>query len=100
MHDFYERAFAGLLRPSSKMANIVRDVSEETGVPVDAIMSNSRKASIARARQVAFYLGRQAGVTYGGIGRYFGVHHTTVMHGVAKIESLVGNGGYDLPEKE
>lgn len=58
------------------------------------IKSQKREASLVKARQVAMYLFRnKLGLSYVEIGNLLGGRdHTTIMHGVEKIESLMKNG--------
>lgn len=59
---------------------------------VDELLSKNNARHISHPRQVAMYLCKQLTKgSYPEIGRAFGgKHHTTVIHSVEKIESLVG----------
>lgn len=60
------------------------------GISVDDIKSKRRSNNIAFPRQVAMYLLRTVmDMTYEQIGKYFGNHHSTVMHSCIKIENLI-----------
>lgn len=75
-------------RPSFKF--IVAMVSSHTGVSVADIMSDRRLAIIVYARQLAFYVCKQhTTLTLPAIGLRFGRDHTTVLHGIRKIESAL-----------
>lgn len=65
-----------------KMA--VQLASEETGVSPAQIMGSGRTADVTAARQFAYAKARAFGLSYAEIGRAFGRHHTSVMHGVRK----------------
>ena len=69
-------------------ALIVNTVAEHFHVSVDDIRSNKRNNEIVVPRQIAMYLCREmldAPLT--GIGKMMGDRdHTTVMHGIEKIE--------------
>jgi chromosomal replication initiator protein len=60
---------------------------------VDELLSKNNSRHIAHPRQVAMYLCKHLTKhSYPEIGRAFGgKHHTTVIHSVEKIESLVGS---------
>ncbi len=70
---------------------ITRIVADEYDLSVDEIKSKTNSRRIALPRQVAMYLcKRLTRHSFPEIGREFGgKHHTTVMHSVDKIESLV-----------
>jgi chromosomal replication initiation ATPase DnaA len=52
------------------------------------LMFRSRVPEIVFPRRVAWwYLSKRLGMEYSQIGRFFGMHHTSVMTGVAAIES-------------
>lgn len=62
---------------------------------VDELLSKNNARHISHPRQVAMYLCKHLTKhSYPEIGRAFGgKHHTTVIHSVEKIESLVGSDG-------
>ncbi len=70
---------------------IVREVARFYRIRVDDILSNSRKANIARARHVAMVLSRN--LTTHSLPRIAreigGKNHTTVVHASKKIDSLL-----------
>ncbi len=74
-------------------SSIVNVVSEHFGIKVEDIMSKKRNAEIAQARQVAMYLCREyTDVSLKEIGVVVGnKDHTTVMHGVEKIDESIKN---------
>ena len=57
------------------------------------LLSSRRTANVVRPRQIAMYLAKTLTLrSLPEIGRRFGGRdHTTVLHAVRKIESLVGN---------
>ncbi len=71
--------------------DIQRKVAEHFGVKVADIHSPKRLRSIVRPRQVAMYLAKtMTTLSLPEIGRKFGGRdHTTVIHGVQKIEELM-----------
>ncbi len=64
-------------------------VSENLGVPVDDIKSQSRQQKISKARNICMYVIKDIlkDITYQEIGDYFGKDHATVMHSLNKIKS-------------
>jgi chromosomal replication initiation ATPase DnaA len=74
---------------SAKMDAIVAEVARVAAVPVAQIMSTSSNRKTARARQLAMWRGRQAGLTFGQIGQYLNRDHKTVMSGVRRIDQLI-----------
>ncbi|HKC14519.1 MAG TPA: chromosomal replication initiator protein DnaA [Patescibacteria group bacterium] len=70
---------------------IIKNVCSFYNIRPSQIKSAKRDAFLVRPRQVAMYLlKKDLGLTYSQIGDFFGGRdHTTVMHGVSKIEGLV-----------
>ena len=73
---------------------VVRTVARVTGVTEDDIKGHRRKAPIAAARQVAYWLMRHRTEQFKGtqpgwsdIGRKFQRDHGTVMHGVRQVNN-------------
>jgi chromosomal replication initiation ATPase DnaA len=64
-------------------------VSQATGVSVADILSPKRKQPIARARQLVMWEARRQGASFSEIGRYLARDHTSVIHGVNRIEQLM-----------
>ncbi len=69
---------------------IVEEVSRTSGVSVEDIYSELRKASISRARQITFYIVRKVtNMSYEDIGAEFKKHHSTVMYNINQIEKEI-----------
>lgn len=70
---------------------IIRAVSSHFNVPVDQMVSSTRKAWIAHARHVAVYLLRDAtGESWKRLGERFGGRdHSSIMHAYSKVHSLL-----------
>jgi hypothetical protein len=70
---------------------IIRAVAFEYGVPLNDILSGRRTACVVRPRQIAMYLAKKLTTrSLPEIGRCFGgKDHTTVLHAVRKVESLL-----------
>lgn len=60
-------------------------VSARTGIDRRDILGKSRLHHIAHARQLAYAEARAMGLSLEAIGRAFGRHHTSVMHGLRQI---------------
>lgn len=67
-------------------------VCEAFDIPLIEMVSERRARPVARPRQVAMYLSRKlTPYSLPNIGRFFGDRdHTTVMHAITKVESLMG----------
>lgn len=72
---------------------IIRIVSQETGIPVKEIRGESRRKTTALSRHIAMYLLKtHTALTYEEIAILLGrKDHTTVMHGVQKVVSEMGH---------
>jgi len=70
---------------------IQKTVSDHFGMKQADLLSERRTRAVARPRQIAMYLCKQLTTrSYPDIGRRFGGRdHTTVLHGVRKIEELM-----------
>jgi chromosomal replication initiator protein len=67
---------------------IQRVVAETFGLSVEELTQKSRRRVVVVPRQIAVYLAKhETDASLPEIGRYFGgLHHTTVMHAIAKID--------------
>ena len=76
-----------------KIEDIQKLVASHYNVSRADILSSRRTANVVRPRQIAMYLAKTLTLrSLPEIGRRFGGRdHTTVLHAVRKIESLVGN---------
>ena len=81
------------------LENIQKGVSQYYNIKHSDILSNTRRRSIARPRQMAMALSKHLTTkSLPEIGSSFGGRdHTTVLHACRKISELVGN---DLSIKE
>ncbi|MFN3971517.1 MAG: chromosomal replication initiator protein DnaA [Gemmobacter sp.] len=92
--DLTQECLADILRASDRKVTIdeiQRKVAEHYNVRLSDMIGPKRLRSIARPRQVAMYLSKQLTTrSLPEIGRRFGGRdHTTIMHGVKKIEELM-----------
>jgi len=69
---------------------LIKDICSFYNIKPTQIKNQKRTASLVRARQVAMYLlKKELGLTYVEIGNLLGGRdHTTIMHGVEKIENF------------
>ncbi len=96
--DLTQDCLADVLRASERkitIEEIQRKVSEYYNIRISDIVGPKRVRSFARPRQVAMYLCKQlTSRSLPEIGRRFGGRdHTTVMHGVRRIEELRSTDG-------
>jgi len=69
---------------------IIREVCRYYNIAEHVIRSSQRNKGTAEARQIAMYLIRSmTNLSFPDVAKEFGRDHTTVMHGVGKIESLL-----------
>ena len=91
--DLAQDCLADILRASDRklsIEEIQRKVAEHYNIRLSDMIGPKRLRTIARPRQVAMYLSKQlTSRSLPEIGRRFGGRdHTTIMHGVKKIEEL------------
>ncbi|MFN0113938.1 MAG: chromosomal replication initiator protein DnaA [Paracoccaceae bacterium] len=91
--DLTQDCLADILRASERkvtIEEIQRKVAEHYNVRLSDMIGPKRVRTIARPRQVAMYLAKQMTTrSLPEIGRRFGGRdHTTIMHGIRKVEEL------------
>ena len=94
--ELAQDCLADILRASDRkltIEEIQRKVAEHYNVRLSDLIGPKRLRTIARPRQVAMYLAKQlTSRSLPEIGRRFGGRdHTTIMHGVRKIEELMAS---------
>ncbi len=94
--ELTQDCLADILRASDRkitVEEIQRKVSDHFNIRLSDLIGPKRVRNFARPRQVAMYLSKQlTSRSLPEIGRRFGGRdHTTVMHGVRKIEELMQN---------
>ena len=92
--DLTQDCLADILRASDRrvtVEEIQRRVADHYNVRLSDLIGPKRLRTIARPRQVAMYLSKQlTSRSLPDIGRRFGKRdHTTIMHGVRRIEELM-----------
>jgi chromosomal replication initiator protein len=92
-----ERALEDLIPESGQeiaAGLILEETSSYFGLQRDDLISKSRSRPLTTARHVAMYLLRElTGLSLIKIGEHFGRDHTTALHGIKKIEGLMGARG-------
>ncbi len=91
--DVVQESLADILRASDRKVTIdeiIRKVADHYNLRMTDLLSPRRARSVARPRQVAMFLAKKlTSKSLPEIGRSFGGRdHTTVMHGVKRIEEL------------
>ncbi len=91
--DVVQESLADILRASDRKVTIdeiIRKVADHYNLRMTDILSPRRARSVARPRQIAMYLSKKlTSKSLPEIGRSFGGRdHTTIIHGVKKIEEL------------
>lgn len=77
-------------RVAPRMAEITLATSRHFGVPVPHILGEARRAELVRPRHIAIHLCcRLTGHSTKQIGRFFGRHHSSVIHARDVIEMHV-----------
>ena len=92
--DLTQECLADILRASDRkltVEDIQRKVADHYGIRLSDLIGPKRPRNIARPRQVAMYLAKHLTLrSLPDIGRRFGGRdHTTIMHGIRKIEELM-----------
>jgi chromosomal replication initiation ATPase DnaA len=68
----------------------IKAVIASTGIPRSGIISHLRDRPLSDARHMAWFLlrNRMSPVRVRAVAEYFGVHHSTVIHGARKMQQL------------
>lgn len=101
--DLAEEALADLINPRKKKAitiDLIKEtIAEHFNITVEDLDSSKRNSSIAHPRQICMYLCQELvhNTTLKEIGNKLGGRdHTTVIHGINKIENDLKNGDESL----
>jgi len=94
--DLAQEGLSDILRASDRKVSIEeiqRRVAEHYNVRLSDLIGPKRVRTIARPRQIAMYLAKQMTTrSLPEIGRRFGGRdHTTILHGIRKVEELKGS---------
>ena len=91
--EIAERALEDLLPQTGEEISpelILQETAEHFGLSREDLVGKSRSRPLTTARHVAMYLARECtGLSLIKIGELFDRDHTTVMHGIKKIEQLM-----------
>lgn len=91
--DLAKRALSknGMVKKSAKPEEIISTICDFYTIKPTQLKGTKRDAKLVRARQACmFVLKKDVGLTYSEIGNLLGGRdHTTIMHGVGKIENLL-----------
>ncbi len=79
------------LRKELRPEDVVKSICEFYQIKPTQLKGSKRDAKLVRARQACMYvLKKESGLTFSEIGNLLGGRdHTTIMHGVEKIENLI-----------
>lgn len=94
---------ANNVRPPSSIAkDILKATAERYGVPVEAVIGDSRKRGILPARHTAIYLIREyTDLSLSQIGKMFSHrNHSTVMHSIKRVKESLGQPGQGSIKRE
>lgn len=70
--------------------DIIDAVADEYGVTMAEIWEHNRLSDVSEAREMIMYLfARELGMTRVRIGRALGRAHSTVVHGIKRMEDLI-----------
>ena len=85
-----------------RVVDIVRQESERTGVSINDILGSGRCTELCHLRHYIMWRARiETGLSYPQIGRQLGKDHTSVLHGVKRIEAMpMDQRRYDPPKVE
>jgi chromosomal replication initiator protein len=84
---------SGMVNTKKKVVSLKKiaiSVAEFYNITMDDMVKQSRRKEFVKPRQIAMFLARkELGSSFPTIGEFFGGRdHTTVMHGVEKMEKL------------
>lgn len=74
---------------NSQISMVLEKTASAYGIEMDDLLSRTRRADIAVARQFAMHSLRVAGLSFPRIGKAFDRDHTTVIHAFNKVEKLL-----------
>lgn len=92
--SFVEKSIGGKQKEITfRPEDIINNICTFYNIKPSQIKSARRDASLVKPRQIAMYLlKKQLGLTYSQIGELLGGRdHTTIMHGVEKIDGMLEN---------
>lgn len=84
--EMLQAPMAPVQASNAKLLALCNQTAEAFGYPLSEVLYGSRQRSVVRARFACYYVLRERGLSYPEIGELLGLHHTTVMAGVRKVE--------------
>lgn len=72
-----------------KLEDIVKLVSEITGISNEDIFSKVRKWEVVRARFLIYHIADLEGYKKMWIGKFFGYDHSSIIHGIQKVRDEI-----------
>lgn len=70
--------------------DMIRQASDQTGIPMDELMGPSHRAELCRIRELIYAAARRQGYSLPQIGRVFRRDHTTILSGLRNYEAKHG----------
>lgn len=93
--NFIQEVVRDTLPDPITVDRIIEEVSRTYNVSKDEILSKSKVAEIAFARQVAIYVSwKVLNISYSEIGKHFGKNHTTVLYTINKMREITAADSY------
>ena len=93
--NFIQEVVRDTLPDPITIERIIEEVSRTYNVGKDEILSKSKVAEIAFARQVAIYVAwKVLNLSYSEIGKSFGKNHTTVLYTINKMREIMATDTY------
>lgn len=93
--NFIQEVVRDTLPDPITIDRIIEEVSRTYNVSKDEILSKSKVAEIAFARQVAIYVSwKVLNLSYSEIGKHFGKNHTTVLYTINKMREITASDSY------
>jgi hypothetical protein len=87
MFERYAKTNNGIVSYSRIVKEIIRDAIENTGYTIEELMSDRRHQPLVEARQELYWqIYKNTDWSLPRIGKLFRKDHTTILHGVRKVE--------------
>lgn len=73
-------------------ARIITKICNYYGIEEEKLLSNTREQPIAQIRHICMLIIREkTGMTVTALGKYLGKDHTSILHGIKKVKTLIKN---------
>lgn len=80
-----------IMQPHETCRRIAQSICDFYSLPMDKLLSVSRRRNIVEPRQIAMFLMREKKVPLFEVGKFFGKDHTTVIHSSTTVKDILGN---------